>query len=156
VAFFSGVLTAFIVQPSHGFRPRPEDVTNQLLIAIYYHQLDPSTSIEVEKILELDEGKLNWTLFLNMFLYTSLAISVVVGAVAMAAKLWVIRYKREVNTSGPPHLRVRRRQEVYDGSIAWGLEKCIEGLPVMALISKVLFAVFILCVHQLFSFFFSE
>jgi len=144
VALFSGILTAFIVQTSRDFRPHPEDVTNQLIIAIYRHQLDPSTPIDFNKILKPDDRKFKRTVFLNSLLYTSLAISVAVGAVAMAAKLWIIRYKHQVNTSGPPHLRARRRQEVYDGSVTWGLERCIEGLPVMALISEILFALFIL------------
>jgi hypothetical protein len=115
---------------------------------IYRHQMNPSTPIDFEKFLKLDDSKLKRAVFLNSLLYTSLAISVAVGAVAMAAKLWIIRYKHQVNISGPLHLRAKRRQEVYDGSITWGLEKCIEALPVMALVSEVLFALFILFVQH--------
>jgi len=138
------VLTAFIIQISSRFRPDPQDVTNQLLLAIYEHKMNPSTPIEFEKFLKLDDSKFKRVVFLSTLLYTSLAISVAVAAVAMAAKLWVIRYKHEVSALGPPRLRARRRQEVYDGSIAWKLDKCIEALPVMALIAVVLFSFFIL------------
>ena len=147
MALLGGALTAFIIQTTSRFRPDPQDVTNRLLIAIYDHKMNPSIPVDLEKLLKLDDSKIKWVVFQSTLLYTSLAISVAVAAVAMVAKLWIIRYKHEVTASGPPRLRARRRQEVYDGAIAWRLDKCIEALPVMALIAVVLFALFILWVH---------
>ena len=145
MALLGGALTAFITQTASRFRPDPQEVTNQLL-AIYNHNTNPnpSTPINVEKFFKLDDNKLKHAVFLNSILYTSLAISVAVAAVAMAAKLWIVRYKHEVSVPGPPRLRATRRQEGYDGTIAWRLDKCIEAIAVYTLIAVVFFAIFIL------------
>ena len=65
-------------------------------MAIYDHQMNSSITIDLEKLLKLDDSKYKQVVFLSTLLYTSLAISVAVAAVAMVAKLWIIRYKHEL------------------------------------------------------------
>lgn len=105
--------------------------------------LNASTPIDLEQLLTLDDGSRRINDYQIGLLYTSLTISILVAALAMAAKLWVVRYSREVATSGPPRARAKRRQEVYNGLLAWKMEYCIDALPVMSLIAVILFALFI-------------
>lgn len=124
-------------------------MTNLILIAIYNHTLNASTPIDLEQFLRLDDTSMAATIFQNWLLYTSLTISVLVAALAMAAKLWLVRYNRDVTTSGPPRIRAKKRQVAYDGLLRWKLEKCIDGLPVLSLIAVILFALFIQYVRGL-------
>jgi hypothetical protein len=99
--------------------------------------------LNLDGLLTLDDTSRSINVYQNWLLYTSLTISILVAALAMAAKLWVVRYSREVASSGPPRARAKRRQEVYSGMLAWKLEYCIDAMPVMSLISVILFALFI-------------
>jgi len=105
--------------------------------------MNASTPIDLEQFLSLDDNSRNMYQFQNSVLYTSLTISIMVAALAMAAKLWLVRYNREVTTSGPPRACAKRRQEAYAGLVAWKLGLCIDAMPVMALSSVMLFALFI-------------
>jgi len=143
VTLFSGVLTAFIIKVSDNLNTPPAEVTNKILIAIYNRTMNASMPIDLEQFLRLDESTRRRHDYQIWLLYTSLIISVGVAAIAMAAKLWVIRYSREVATSGPPRACVKRRQEVYDGLVAWKLDKCIDFMPILALGTVILFGFFL-------------
>jgi len=91
--------------------------------------MNASTPIDLEQFLWLDDNSRNMYQFQNSVLYTSLTISIMVATLAMAAKLWLVRYNREVTTSGPPRACAKRRQEAYAGLVAWKL------LPMPALCS---------------------
>lgn len=150
MALFSGVLTAFIIKTSNELQPNPGDVTNQILIAIYNRTMNASLPIDLEQYLRLDNGTHRRAFHRYSLLYISLAFSILVSVMATMAKLWVVRYNREVTVLGPPYVRVKRRQEAYSGSIAWKLGGCIESLPVMTLIPFVLLGFFIQLVGNLY------
>jgi hypothetical protein len=105
--------------------------------------MNASTPIDLEQFLGLDDTTNSVNDFHSWLLYISLALSVLVAALAMAAKLWLMRYAREVTISGTPRARAKRRQEIYDGLVAWKLERCIDAMPIMALAALFLFGVFI-------------
>lgn len=105
--------------------------------------MNASTPIDVEQFFKLNDATKGVNDSHNWLLYMSLALSVVVAAIAMTAKLWLIRYTREVTTSGTPRARAKRRQEIYGGLVAWKLEMCIDALPIMALAAIFLFGLFI-------------
>ena len=144
VAFFSGVLTAFIIETTKGFQPDAGDVTNRILIAIYNNTMNATTPIDLEKYLRLDDDAHKLAVYRNALLYTSLAVSIVISILATLLKLWIIQHEREVTPSGPLHIRLMKRQESYNGSIIWRLEGCIASLPIMNLIALILFGLFIL------------
>jgi len=70
----------------------------------------------------------------------------------MAAKLWVVRYSREVTTSGPPRASAKRRQEFFNGLLAWRMENYIDAMPLLALTAVLLFVFFIQSVNSWMSF----
>jgi Family of unknown function (DUF6535) len=84
-----------------------------------------------------------FSLHLNTLIYPSLAISVIASLLAAVAKLWLIRYSRRVASSGTPYERAIRRQETYDGVVAWRLKEIIESLPILIGIAVILFALYI-------------
>ena len=105
--------------------------------------MNASTPIDLEQFLRLDDSSRNKYQFQNSVLYTSLTISILVAALAMAAKLWLVRYSREVTTSGTPYACAKRRQEVYGGLVAWKLGLCIDAMPLLTFTSVMSFALFI-------------
>ena len=80
---------------------------------------------------------------LNALLYPSLSISIITSLVAACAKLWLLRYSRSVASSGTPYERAIRRQDIYDGAVAWRLKEIIESLPLLMSIAVVLFGIYI-------------
>ena len=110
--------------------------------------MNASAPIDLEQFLRLDEGSRLLNVYQNWLLYTSLTISILVAALAMAAKLWVVRYSREVTTSGPPRASAKRRQEVHDGLVAWRMQNYIDATPLLALTAVLLFVFFIQSVNS--------
>jgi len=102
-----------------------------------------SAPIDLEQILREDESNKFLGVYENWLLYTSLTISIMVAALAMAAKLWVVRYDREVTTPGTPRARAIRRQAVYNGLLAWKMGSCIDAMPLLVLAAVLLFMFFI-------------
>ena len=84
-----------------------------------------------------------YSIHLNTLLYPSLAIAIIASLLGSFAKLWLIRYSRTVASSGTPYERAIRRQETYDGIVAWRLKEIIESLPLLISMVVVLFALYI-------------
>ena len=80
---------------------------------------------------------------LSSLLYPSLALSIVASLLAASAKMWLLRYSRRVSSSGTPYERAIRRQDIYDGAVAWRLKEIIESLPLLLSIAVVLFGIYI-------------
>ena len=80
----------------------------------------------------------------NSLLYPSLALAIIASLLGTFAKLWLIRYSQRVTSfSGTPYERAIRRQETYDGVVAWRLKEIIESLPLLLCIAVVLFSLYI-------------
>lgn len=80
---------------------------------------------------------------MKTLLYPTLAISVIASLLAVFAKMWLLRYSRRLASSGTPYERAIRRQEAYDGAVAWRLKEIIESLPLLIGIAVTLFALYI-------------
>lgn len=78
-----------------------------------------------------------------MLLYPSLALSIMTSLLATSAKMWLLRYSRRVASPGTPYERAIRRQEAYDGAVAWRLKEIIELLPLLVALAVVMFALYI-------------
>jgi hypothetical protein len=79
----------------------------------------------------------------NSLLYPSLAISIITALLASSAKMWLLRYSRRVASAGTPYERAIRRQETYDGALAWKLKEIIESLPILISMAVTLFGLYI-------------
>jgi len=79
----------------------------------------------------------------NALLFGDLALSIIVSMIALFAKLWVISYNHQVNSSGSPYERAMKRQEAYSGVLAWRLVPIIGSLPFLLLIAVFMFGMFI-------------
>jgi hypothetical protein len=67
------------------------------------------------------------------------------------AKLWLVSYSHQVFSFGSPYERAMRRQEAYNGVLAWNLNATINALPIVLIISLAMFAIFIRWVVNAFS-----
>ena len=114
-----------------------------ILIAIYNRTMNATTPLDFGQFLSLDDSSRRANELQNWLLYTSLVLSIVVAVLAMATKVWVVGYSRAVATSGLPRERAKKRQEAYDGSREWALGKCIDGMPILAIIAVALFGFFL-------------
>ena len=57
----------------------------------------------------------------------------------LAAKLWLVSYARDAFSTGSPYERAMKRQEIYNGILAWRMGAVIHSLPVILLIALVMF-----------------
>jgi Family of unknown function (DUF6535) len=64
--------------------------------------------------------------------------------VALVAKLWLVDYRhRAFDSVGSPYERAIRRQEAYNGVLAWKMGAMIHALPVMLLVALIMFGFFL-------------
>jgi len=145
---FLSVLAAFVVVTAQQFKPDAADISNKLLVAMYKNQLaymqnrSPDT-IDTDALFQQDTAARHEAVVYNSLLYADLALSVVVSMIALFAKLWVINYDHQVNSSGSPYKRAMRRQEAYSGVLAWRMKEIINSLPFLLLIAVFMLGVFI-------------
>ena len=78
-----------------------------------------------------------------MLLCLSLIIAIFASLLGTFAKLWLIRYSQGVASPGTPYECAIRRQETYDGIVAWRLKEIIESLPLLVTMVVILFALYI-------------
>jgi len=146
---FIAVLTAFVVGTAQQFQPDPATISNHLLVAIYNNQLaflqNNSTLdiIDTVALFQQDPADRRKAVFYNALLFGDLALSVIVSMIALFAKLWVISYNGQVNSSGSPYERAMKRQEAYGGVLAWRLGPIIDSLPFLLLIAVFTFGIYI-------------
>ena len=130
------------------FKPDAGDISNKLLVAIYENQLAymqnrlPDT-IDTVALFQHDTAARREAVIYNSLLYADLALSIVVSMIALFAKLWVISYDHQVNSSGSPYERAMKRQEAYSGVLAWRMGQIINSLPFLLLIAVFMLGLFI-------------
>ena len=79
----------------------------------------------------------------NALLYTSLSLCIIVSVIALVSKLWLVGYNHQAFSVGSPYERAIKRQEAYNGVLVWNLKGVINMLPVILLISLLLFEVYV-------------
>ena len=69
-----------------------------------------------------------------------------VGApwISLVSKLWLVNYNHQAFSVGSPYERAMKRQEAYNGVLVWNLRGVINTLPVILLISLLLFEIYVL------------
>ena len=75
-------------------------------------------------------------------MYSSLALCLFAAGGALLAKLWLIEYHRAVKVvdeSLSAHDRAINRQKIYGGLKKWGFGAIMASLPIILLISLVIF-----------------
>ena len=145
VALFISVLTAFVVGAAEQFQRNPADISNQILLAIYNNSLpaQPNSSLDITALFQQDAASRHKAIVNNALLFCDLALSIVVSMIALFAKLWVISYSHQANSSGSPYERAMKRQEAYTGVLAWRLGQVIDSLPFLLLIAVFVLGIFI-------------
>jgi len=144
IGLFIAVLTAFIIETEKQFSVDPAETTDQILVNIsqqLFNSSTPAAHIQVDPPpVPLDISKV---IFSNTLLFVSLAISIGIAMLSMAAKLWLIRYMSLNRKGGSPYDRAMRRQEAFSGIEAWKLHRAIDSLPLWTLLAVLLFGIFI-------------
>ena len=118
------------------FKRNPAEISNDLLFEIYNNQ--KNSSLE-----SLNRGDFFDHVVYNALLYADLALSIVVSMIALFAKIWVINYRDQVNSSGSPYKRALERQEAYNGVLAWRMIQIIDSLPFLLLIAVFMLGVYV-------------
>ena len=80
----------------------------------------------------------------NAILYTSLSLCIIVSVISLVSKLWLVNYNHQAFSVGSPYERAMKRQEAYNGVLVWNLRGVINTLPVILLISLLLFEIYVL------------
>ena len=145
---FITVLTAFVIETVDQFKPEAADISNQLLLAIYQNQLAAAQNtsahiIDTVALFKQDPTIYQNAIFSNLILFADLALAVIVSVIALFAKLWLINYSSKVNSAGSPYERAMRRQDAYNGALAWRLGAIINALPFLLLLPVFTFGFFI-------------
>jgi Family of unknown function (DUF6535) len=132
------------------FQPDPHNITNVLLNATYHlmaaHYINSSIPpvIDTYSIFNLDGDDFKSALTSNALLYTGIALCTVVSVIALAAKLWLVTYSdRTFNSVGLPYDRSMKRQQAYNGVLAWKMRSVIYTMPVILIFAVIMFAFYI-------------
>ena len=132
------------------FTPDPHDITNQLLNATYhlmaahYNNNSIPPVIDTDSIFNLSKVDHKSALISNALLYTGIALCTVVSVIALAAKMWLVSYSdRTFNLVGLPVDRSLKRQQAYNGVLAWKMRSVINTMPVILIIAVILFGYYI-------------
>ena len=142
-------MNTFVVETSKEFKRDPGEIANDLLNVTYYlmaaqynNSIPPT--IDTSTFFQLDEEDRKRTVISNALLYTALALCTVVSVIALAAKLWLVSYSdRTFNLVGLPYDRSVKRQQAYNGVLAWKMRTVINILPLILLIAVIMFGFYI-------------
>ncbi|KAG8790161.1 hypothetical protein FRC12_012634 [Ceratobasidium sp. 428] len=128
---FSAILTPFVIESAKQLEPESPDVSADILlyisstlVAISNGQPVPSSSLPVTDLGEY--GPSLAAVFVNIFWFSALGISIGVSFTAMLAKKWCHRFLSA--RSGPYYERARRRQKKWDGIERWKMQTVMNGL----------------------------
>jgi len=126
------------------FERDPAKISNELLFAIYDNQKNSSSeTISRATFFDQHPKEHHKAVVYNALLYADLALSIVVSMIALFAKIWVINYRNQVNSSGSPYKRAMERQEAYNGVLAWRMTQIIDSLPFLLLIAVFMLGVYV-------------
>ena len=126
------------------FKRNPAEISNDLLFEIYNNQKNSSLeSLNRGDFFDQKPEEHHKAVVYNALLYADLALSIVVSMIALFAKIWVINYRDQVNSSGSPYKRALERQEAYNGVLAWRMIQIIDSLPFLLLIAVFMLGVYV-------------
>ncbi|KAF8801147.1 hypothetical protein BYT27DRAFT_7115509 [Phlegmacium glaucopus] len=149
VALFIAVLTSFVIEAAKKFTRDPADISNDLLSAIYTQLAAQSNNISIQIIdpksfstrSKMDNRR---AVRCNALLYSAVALSTVVSVIALAAKLWLVSYSHRTSESvGSHYERAMKRQEAYNGVLAWKMRAVIDMMPLILLVAVIMFGFFV-------------
>ncbi|KAF8811283.1 hypothetical protein BYT27DRAFT_6462320 [Phlegmacium glaucopus] len=150
VALFIAVLTSFVIETSKNFTRDPADISNDILVTMYKLQVaqaSDNTSFnppDPNTFFTQNEADYNRAVLCNALLFSALALSTVVSVIALAAKLWLVSYShRAFESVGSHHERAMKRQEAYNGVLAWRMGAVINLMPLILLVALIMFGFFV-------------
>lgn len=109
-----------------------------------FNNISTPPIIDTKSFLVQDEETYKRALISNALLYTAIALCTVVSVIALAAKSWLVSYSdRTFNLVGLPRDRSVKRQQAYNGVLAWKMRAVINTMPVLLLIAVILFGFYI-------------
>ncbi|KAG8898940.1 hypothetical protein FRB99_007028, partial [Tulasnella sp. 403] len=135
---FSAINTAFILESYQGLQPDPSDITNRLLLLLLMHRNDDT--VFTPSILSTLSGPAQYATSVNCLYFTSLACSLMAAFGAVTAKQWLTEYA-SIGSILPQTELGTRRQEKWDGMIAWRFPVIMAILPILLQLSLFLFLI---------------
>jgi hypothetical protein len=140
IGLLIAILTSFAIGTQKMFSRDPAEVTNELLVYIF-NKLSNSSSgpefpLELDKVTKLGSDNHRKAVSLNLLLFVSLALSIVISMAAMAAKLWLIQYLKLIRSAAPPYDRAMKRQELFSGMESWKFRRVLNTLPLFTLVAS--------------------
>ncbi|KAG8830874.1 hypothetical protein FRC17_004138 [Serendipita sp. 399] len=128
---FSAILSAFISQTYAMLKPDPVDTLTLIL-----QELKKPGSVPDQPFIVP-----NYVFRVNCFLFSGLAISIMVASLVILIKQWMRSYQRDLAAVSSPHLRARTRHFRYQGIKRWHLAEIIGLLSISMHIALLISAV---------------
>ncbi|KAG1763874.1 hypothetical protein EDD22DRAFT_802050, partial [Suillus occidentalis] len=139
---FSAVSTTFIVAMESNLSPDPNDTTHALLTQLVQIGLGNFTaagSTPVAPASTWSPSTIN--IRIQSIAYASLSFSLLAAFGAVLGKQWLGYYKSHRYGRGSQEERAKRRQEKFDGIVAWYFDAVVQSFPVLLQISLLLFGI---------------
>jgi hypothetical protein len=147
IGLFIAVLASFIIDTQKLYSRDPTEVTNELLVHILNQLLNsssvPQIPFDITQVKPPKQSDVHTAMILNTLLFVSLALAIVISMMAMASKLWLIRYISLVREPGSSYDRAMKRQEAFNGFKSWKFHRVINTLPLLVLLAVFLLGAFI-------------
>ncbi|KAG2146358.1 hypothetical protein DEU56DRAFT_853453, partial [Suillus clintonianus] len=139
---FSAVSTSFIVAMESNLNPNPSDATNALLTQLVQIGLGNLTAAGSAAAAPASTWSPSpTTVWIQMIAHASLSMSLLAAFGAVLGKQWLGYYKSNRYGRGSQEERGSRRQDKFDGLMAWYFIAVVQSFPVLLQISLLLFGI---------------
>jgi hypothetical protein len=139
---FSAVSTTFIVAMESNLSPDPNDTTHALLTQLVQIGLGNFTAAGSTPVAPASTWSPSTsTIRIQSIAYASLSFSLLAAFGAVLGKQWLGYYKSHRYGRGSQEERAKRRQDKFDGIVAWHFDAVVQSFPVLLQISLLLFGI---------------
>ncbi|KAI9447471.1 hypothetical protein H4582DRAFT_2051229 [Lactarius indigo] len=139
---FSAAVANLVAVSIQDLRPNSQDDSTFYLKNIYQLLADaniPNASIPTTSTVPPPFSPPRYVVWVNSFLFLSLAVSLTCGLLAMLLHQWARRYIKVTQTQFTPHKRARIRAFFAEGVDRSHLAWAVEALPILLHLSLALF-----------------
>jgi hypothetical protein len=139
---FSAVSTTFIVAMESNLSPDPNDTTHALLTQLVQIGLGNFTAAGSTPVAPASTWSPSTAnIRIQSIAYASLSFSLLAAFGAVLGKQWLGYYKSHRYGRGSQEERATRRQEKFNGIVAWYFDAVLQSFPVLLQISLLLFGI---------------
>jgi len=133
---FSAAVTAFCIESFQALSQNPADTTNVFLLIISQQLANSTTPAATMSMVEGFTPNAS-DVHINVLYFFSLVLALSVSTVCILGKQWIREYQKDLSVSACDAVRVRQAR--FDSLEAWKVPQIMAALPVILLLSLMLF-----------------